>query len=92
VINIIDPCNEEHLFEEHYKLPLNIETKIDLIMKTKVEIQMELNKLLKIVDEATGIYRADCPELETKIAALQWVLGVKNEAGKLIQLEVMLLG
>ena len=73
-------------------LSLDIETKLDLNMKTKLEIQTELNKLLKIVDEATGIYRADCPELETKIAALQWVLNLNNEAGKVIQLEVMLLG
>jgi hypothetical protein len=58
-------------------------------MKTKLEIYKELDKLKEIVNHAHGIYREDCPELLTKIQALEWVLGIKDVVGKSIRLDIM---
>ena len=60
-------------------------------MKTIKEIKNELNRLKLIIQTAEGIDREDCPELSTKIEALEWVLEMKNEVGGAIKLDIMIL-
>jgi len=60
-------------------------------MKIITEVTHELNRLKSIVQTAKGIDREDCPELSAKIAALKWVLNMKDEVGKVIQLDIMML-
>ncbi len=60
-------------------------------MKTKIEITKEITRLKLIINNAKGIDRQDCPELSTKIEALEWVLGLNDHLGDPIKLDVMLL-
>jgi len=60
-------------------------------MKTTKEIKKELSRLELIVKTAEGVDREDCPELLAKIEALQWVLGIKDDVGEAIKLDIMIL-
>lgn len=61
------------------------------MMKTKDQISAEITRLRLIISTAEGIDREDCPELSTKIEALEWVLGIKDDLGEPIKLENMIL-